>query len=204
MNMNWANCVRSELVLVLILLIVAVHCKPVRPNTKEKEKNEEEWKKEEDPSYVKYLKQVIEILEEDESFSKKLENVTEADIRSGKIADHIDFADHHVRTKLDELKRKEIEYQRQLLRKQQDLRNGIHREYWNPLNDRENPNSFEVEDLKRLLSKVRRRKYILIQLEIKTYPWQLVGYRDIVVNDGTDAIYCTVVWDCKIKYAFAC
>ncbi|WP_411027524.1 hypothetical protein, partial [Salmonella sp. s54925] len=32
-------------------------------------------------------------------------------------------------------------------------RNGIHREYWNPLNDRENPNTFEVDDLKKLLSK---------------------------------------------------
>lgn len=184
MNMNWANAVKRELlVLVLIFLIVAVHCKPVRPVANEKEKNKsgEDWKKEEDPSYVKYLKQVIEILEEDETFSKKLENVTEEDIRSGKIADHIDFADHHVRTKLDELKRKEIEYQRQLLRKQQDLRNGIHREYWNPLNDRENPNSFEVDDLKRLLAKVRR-KYILIKLDIKTYPWQLVAYSDVVVS----------------------
>lgn len=159
--MNWRNAgTRELLLLVLFLVIVEIHCKPVREKAKEN-KSGEEWKKEEDPSYVKYLKQVIEILEEDENFAKKLENVTEADIRNGKIADQIDFAGHHVRTKLDELKRKEIEYQRQLLRKKQDLRNGVHREYWNPLNDRQNPNTFEVDDLKKLLAKVRSRRSIL-------------------------------------------
>lgn len=144
---------RSEFTIVVLLaLLFFVHCKPVqKPQDTEKK---DEWRKEEDPAYVKYLKQVIEILEEDENFSKRLENVTEEDIRSGKIAEEIDFASHHVRTKLDELKRKEIESQRQLLRKQQDVRRGIHREYWNPLNDRQNPNTFEVEDLKKLLAKV--------------------------------------------------
>ncbi|XP_028417212.1 nucleobindin-2-like [Dendronephthya gigantea] len=139
-------------IVVLLSLVILVHCKPVqKPNDSEKKKDE--WRKEEDPAYVKYLKQVIEILEEDENFSKRLENVTEEDIRSGKIAEEIDFASHHIRTKLDELKRKEIESQRQLLRKQEDVRRGIHREYWNPLNDRENPNTFEVGDLKKLLAK---------------------------------------------------
>ena len=153
---------RDELLVLLVLavLLLIVHCKPVQKPEKP-DAAKEQWKKEEDPSYVKYLKQVVEILEEDEHFSKKLENVTEEDIRSGKIADEIDFASHHVRTKLDELKRKEIEYQIQLLRKQEDVRKGIHREYWNPMNDRENPNTFEVADLKRLLAKVRNTAILM-------------------------------------------
>jgi hypothetical protein len=144
---------------VLFTVIFVVHCKPVQKPKDDAEEKKDDWRKEEDPAYVKYLKQVIEILEEDENFSKRLENVTEEDIRNGKIAEEIDFASHHIRTRLDELKRKEIESQRQLLRKEQDLRRGIHREYWNPLNDRENPNTFEVEDLKKLLSKVIIRRY---------------------------------------------
>lgn len=142
--------------IVLLAVILLAHCKPVQvPKDKEANKAEkDDWRKEEDPAYVKYLKQVIEILEEDENFAKKLENVTEEDIRTGKIAEEIDFASHHIRTRLDELKRKEIESQRQLLRKKEDLRRGIHREYWNPLNDRDNPHTFEVDDLKKLLAKV--------------------------------------------------
>ena len=149
------HIIRKELSLIVLFAVVLLaHCKPVQVPKEGNKVEKDEWRKEDDPAYVKYLKQVIEILEEDENFSKKLENVTEDDIRSGKIAEEIDFASHHIRTKLDELKRKEIDSQRQLLRQQQDVRRGIHREYWNPLNDRENPNTFEVEDLKRLLSKV--------------------------------------------------
>ena len=143
----------ASILLVVAAIVFVTHCKPVQKPKETKEKKDE-WRKEEDPAYVKYLKQVIEILEDDENFSKRLENVTEEDIRSGKIAEEIDFANHQIRTRLDELKRKEIETQRQLLRKREDVRKGIHREYWNPLNDRENPNTFEVEDLKRLLAKV--------------------------------------------------
>ena len=138
----------------LVSLIFNVNSKPVQKPKDKAEEKKDEWRKEEDPAYGKYLKQVIEILEEDENFSKRLENVTEEDIRTGKIAEEIDFASHSVRTKLDELKRKEIESQRQLLRQQMDASRGIHREYWNPLNDRENPHTFEVGDLKRVLAKV--------------------------------------------------
>ena len=142
------------LIVVLFALVFVARSKPVQKPKETEGTKKDDWRKEEDPAYVKYLKQVIEILEDDENFAKKLENVTEEDIRSGRIAEEIDFASHHIRTRLDELKRKEIESQRQLLRKQEDLRRGIHREYWNPLNDRENQNTFEVGDLKRLLAKV--------------------------------------------------
>ena len=98
--------------------------------------------------------QVVEILEEDEDFKKKLHNATEEDIRSGLIADRMDLVSHNVRTKLDELKRMEIEYQRRLRKQERDHLNGINeRNFWNPLFD-ENSETFESEDLRKLLHKV--------------------------------------------------
>lgn len=57
------------------------------------------------------------------------------------------------RRKLDEIKRMEVEYQRDLLRQKKDHMSGIERNYWNPIHH-DNKDSFEMEDLKKLLSKV--------------------------------------------------
>merc|ERR1712189_163739 len=93
---------------------------------KEKEeKEEDDPKKREEAEYLRYLGQVFEILEEDENFKKKLHNATEDDIRSGEIAEHVDLLSHKVRTKLDELKRMEVEYQRRLHKESRDKANGI-------------------------------------------------------------------------------
>ena len=98
--------------------------------------------------------QVVEILEEDDEFKKKLHNASEDEIRSGAIADHIDLVSHKVRSKLDELKRMEIEFQKRLRRQERDHLNGINeRNFWSPLFD-ENSDTFEQEDLKKLLHKV--------------------------------------------------
>lgn len=59
--------------------------------------------------YNRYLKEVVDLLESDPEFKKKLEDAQEADIRSGKIAQELEFVDHKVRTKLDEVKRQELE-----------------------------------------------------------------------------------------------
>ena len=97
---------------------------------------------------------VVEVLEEDEEFKKKLHNATEEEIRQGTIADHVDLLSHKVRTKLDELKRMEIEYQKRLKRQERDHLNGINeRNFWSPMFD-ENKDTFEVEDLRKLLHKV--------------------------------------------------
>lgn len=57
------------------------------------------------------------------------------------------------RQKLDEVKRMEIEYQRELLRQKRDHMMGIDRNYWNPIHH-DNKDTFEKDDLKKLLSKV--------------------------------------------------
>lgn len=57
------------------------------------------------------------------------------------------------RRKLDEIKRIEVEYQRDLLRQKKDHMSGIDRNYWNPIHH-DNKDTFEMEDLKKLLSKV--------------------------------------------------
>ena len=57
------------------------------------------------------------------------------------------------RRKLDEIKRMEVEYQRDLLKQKKDHMTGVERNYWNPIHH-DNKNTFEMEDLKKLLSKV--------------------------------------------------
>lgn len=74
---------------------------------------------------------------------------------TGQVADDLDLVKHDVRTKLDELKRQEVERQRMLRRQMNDHLNGLkERESWNPLFDDENPNFFGPEDFKKLLWKV--------------------------------------------------
>ncbi|XP_065647819.1 nucleobindin-2 isoform X5 [Hydra vulgaris] len=105
-----------------------------------------------DAEYFRYLSQVVEVLEKDPEFKSKLHNASEEDIRTGKIANYLDLVGHGVRLKLDEIKRTEVEYQRELLRQRQDFMSGIERNYWNPIHH-DNKDSFEMEDLKKLLSK---------------------------------------------------
>lgn len=60
----------------------------------------------------------MEALESDPEFRKKLNGASEDDIRSGNIAHELEYVDHNVRTKLDEIKREEIERLRHLIKKQ--------------------------------------------------------------------------------------
>ena len=47
----------------------------------------------------------------------------------------------------------EVEYQRDLLRQKKDHMAGVDRNYWNPIHH-DDKGSFEMDDLKKLLSKV--------------------------------------------------
>lgn len=126
--------------------------------------------------------QVVEILEEDDEFKKKLHNATEDEIKSGVIADHLDLISHKVRTKLDELKRMEIEYQRRLRRQEKDHFNGVNeRNFWSPVFD-ENRETFESDDLRRLLHKV---KYELIQI---SFHLEFFIHLNLVLQGGQYAI----------------
>ncbi|KAJ8340004.1 hypothetical protein SKAU_G00346370 [Synaphobranchus kaupii] len=108
--------------------------------------------------YDRYLREVIDFLEKDEHFREKLHNTDMEDIKQGKLAKELDFVSHHVRTKLDELKRQEVSRLRVLIRAKQEVEgaNGkvvdhqaLLRQF-QYLNHR-NPHSFEVEDLDRLI-----------------------------------------------------
>lgn len=94
-------------------------------------------------------------MESDKEFRKKLDNANEADIRSGKIAQELELVDHNVRSKLDELKRGELERLRILARDVYERTNDIDREHIKIAEhiDHENEHTFEIEDLKKLILK---------------------------------------------------
>ncbi|KAH8264832.1 hypothetical protein KR038_002734 [Drosophila bunnanda] len=105
--------------------------------------------------YERYLREVVEALEADPEFRKKLDKAPEADIRSGKIAQELDYVNHHVRTKLDEIKRRELERLRELANQAYDLTNDIDRKHLKvPQHlDHGNEHTFEIEDLRKLIQK---------------------------------------------------
>merc|ERR1719427_89476 len=105
-----------------------------------------------DQEYFRYLTQVVTELEKDPAFKAVLNNATEEDIKNGKIIEHMDLVNHGVRQKLDEVKRLEVEYQRDLVRKKKDHMVGVDRNYWNPIHH-DNKETFEKDDLKKLLNK---------------------------------------------------
>lgn len=71
----------------------------------------------------------------------------------------MDFVAHNVRTKLDELKRVELDRLRKLARKAYEQENDIdtmHLKISEPEHvDHSNPHTFEIADLKKLIAKVR-------------------------------------------------
>lgn len=77
--------------------------------------------------YNKYLREIVNVLETDPEFKKIIENASADDIKSGKIAEHLDLVGHNVRTKLDELKRQEIERLRSLISRKVKLSNCINK-----------------------------------------------------------------------------
>ncbi|XP_026864631.2 nucleobindin-2b [Electrophorus electricus] len=108
--------------------------------------------------YDRYLREVVDFLEKDPHFREKLHNTDMEDIKQGKLAKELDFVSHHVRTKLDELKRQEVNRLRTLIKAKQDIEGGRglkidHQallkqfEHLNHMN----PHTFEVDDLDRLI-----------------------------------------------------
>lgn len=101
------------------------------------------------------MKEVVGLLESDPEFRKKLDNANEADIRSGKIAQELELVDHNVRSKLDELKRNELERIRGLAIQLYEKSNDIDREHMKVGEhiDHVNSHTFEIEDLRKLIVK---------------------------------------------------
>ncbi|XP_045584888.2 nucleobindin-2 isoform X1 [Procambarus clarkii] len=153
---------RWRLLVLVVLAGVLVEALPVKEKQPEEHKAEhredgeehsEDW--ELNLEYGRYLKEVVQALESDVNFRKKLETAEVDDIKSGKIARELHFVDHNVRTKLDELKRRELERLRHLAVKEHEKQTGVDRSLLKiPVHiDHKNPTRFEVEDLKKLIIK---------------------------------------------------
>jgi len=92
--------------------------------------------------------------------------------QTGKIASELEFVNHNVRSKLDELKRQELERLRHLAIKEYEIHQAQKVEHENDDNeddeneidhdvkklpyhlDHHNPHSFEIEDLRKLIVQV--------------------------------------------------
>lgn len=142
--------------LVIILTLQVCYAPPVTQNKKEGESEESDINGLEDyMEYHRYLKEVVNALESDPDFRAKLEKADEKDIKSGKIAEELEFVSHHVRTRLDEIKRVELERLKELVQKKRQLEdpNSIIDDPVHHHVDHANPHTFEIEDLKKLIAK---------------------------------------------------
>lgn len=143
-----------------LCLLLIIHCSYAPPVTPEKANEHDSEVKddlEEYMEYHRYLKEVVQALESDPDFRQRLEKADEDDVRSGKIAEQLDFVNHNIRTKLDEIKRRELDRLRHLATKQYELTNNLDTDMGKvPTNehlDHANPHTFEIEDLKKLIKK---------------------------------------------------
>ncbi|XP_014669982.1 PREDICTED: nucleobindin-2-like, partial [Priapulus caudatus] len=148
--------------LILICLVASIVCPPVDKNSK---KSEEDKKKENGTTdnndidlleYDRYLKEIIGALEEDGDFKKKLESADFNDVQSGKIANELQFVNHNVRTKLDEIKRREMERLRQTTKKMLQKKEGRDVLKQGDIGghiDHMNPRGFDMSDLAKLIQK---------------------------------------------------
>lgn len=92
--------------------------------------------------------------------------------QSGKIAEELEYVSHHVRSKLDELKRIELERLRHLAKQQYELTRGKNVSKAPGHLDHSNPDSFEISDLQRLIYKVSKlRKLRSCNLNFHNVQW---------------------------------
>ncbi|NWY51425.1 NUCB2 protein, partial [Chionis minor] len=112
--------------------------------------------------YDEYLRQVIDVLETDKHFREKLQTADIEEIKSGKLSRELDLVSHHVRTRLDELKRQEVARLRMLIKAKMDSvqDTGIDHQallkQFEHLNH-QNPDTFEPKDLDMLIKAVSAR-----------------------------------------------
>uniref|UniRef100_A0A8C5DPJ6 Nucleobindin-1 n=1 Tax=Gouania willdenowi TaxID=441366 RepID=A0A8C5DPJ6_GOUWI len=104
--------------------------------------------------YDRYLREVIEVLETDPHFREKLQTANAEDIKNGRLSKELDLVGHHVRTRLDELKRQEVSRLRMLLKAKLDSLQMDHASLLKQFEhlDPHNQNTFEAKDLELLIS----------------------------------------------------
>ena len=103
---------------------------------------------------------MIRVLEKDEDFRKKMENVNFEDIKIATFSKELNGVAKHVRDELDNLKRKEVDRIRRLLKAKTRMDEGKkvnHKELIESAAghvDHINPGSFQAKDLENLISSV--------------------------------------------------
>eukprot|EP00079_Xenopus_tropicalis_P031297 XP_017945068.1 PREDICTED: nucleobindin-2-like [Xenopus tropicalis] len=128
---------RMSLICSSLLLLTSLAAVSAVPIDKDKAKVKVEPMEEEQKSqsadtglfYDRYLREVVEVLETDRHFREKLQTADIEDIKSGKISKELDLVSHHIRTKLDELKRQEVARLRMLIRAKMDQGDGKSRSF---------------------------------------------------------------------------
>ena len=143
-----------KLLLLTALLIQSILGPPVDKKETIAEPGQNETTKDIDLGleYNKYLQEVVQILENDPEFRKKLESAKVDEIRDGTIAKELEFLGHGVRTKLDEVKRQELERLRHMAQRQFEAKEGIDRKHFKiPKHLDVKSASFDVEDLQKLI-----------------------------------------------------
>jgi len=141
----------------VVLFLALIGLCQSRPPVKEKPKgkpaqNETNAEWDVGVEYNRYLQEVVQVLESDPEFRKKLENAEVDHIRDGTIAHELEFVNHGIRTKLDEIKRKELERLRHLAMKQNEIQQGIDRKHMKiPQHLEVRSPRFEIDDLKKLI-----------------------------------------------------
>ncbi|XP_010709389.2 nucleobindin-2-like [Meleagris gallopavo] len=127
--MKWRSLLPQQCILLIPCLLMALEAVPIDiDKTKVKGEGHVEGEKIENPDtglyYDEYLRQVIDVLETDKHFREKLQTADIEEIKSGKLSRELDLVSHHVRTRLDELKRQEVARLRMLIKAKMDSVQG--------------------------------------------------------------------------------
>ncbi|XP_069047986.1 nucleobindin-1, partial [Lepisosteus oculatus] len=154
--------------LLLLSVILGAWSVPIDRNQKPSEDPPPQQDKQEESLdtglyYDRYLREVIDVLETDPHFREKLQTANTEDIKSGKLSKELDFVGHHVRTRLDELKRQEVSRLRMLLKAKLDStdHNSVQVDHATLLKqfehlDPQNQHTFEAKDLELLIEAATR------------------------------------------------
>ncbi|XP_010366923.1 nucleobindin-1 isoform X2 [Rhinopithecus roxellana] len=149
--------------LLLLVLLRAVLAVPLERGAPNKEETPATESPDTGLYYHRYLQEVIDVLETDGHFREKLQAANAEDIKSGKLSRELDFVSHHVRTKLDELKRQEVSRLRMLLKAKMDAEQdpNVQVDHLNLLKqfehlDPQNQHTFEARDLELLIQTATR------------------------------------------------
>ncbi|XP_034976156.1 nucleobindin-2 isoform X1 [Zootoca vivipara] len=160
-KIRWKAVFLQQCLLLLTYLAIVLEAVPIDiDKTKVKAEEQVENAKIDNPDtglyYDVYLRQVIDVLETDKHFREKLQTADIEAIKSGKLSKELDLVSHHVRTRLDELKRQEVARLRMLIKAKIDSfqDSGIDHQFllkqFEHLNH-DNPHTFEAKDLDMLI-----------------------------------------------------